>query len=499
MSLTRIGSIGINTGIAFAGVTTIVTLNTANDALSIGATVNIGSGNLTVGSGVTISSDGDGFFTGVITATSYSGIDLSDVTGATGDFSIADKIVHTGDTDTAIRFPNADVISFETAGADRFSLGTSEVVVNDPGNDIDFRIEGDSDTNLFKVDAGNDRIGIGEASPDIKLHVRNDNSAAVKIGGEGGSAYYMEIGQLASSGSPGFNATGSGASMLFQMAGSEKLRIGPSGQIGIGGANYGSSGQVLTSGGSGSTVTWSTVSGTTINNNADNRIITGSGTANTLEGEAGLTYNGQALNVNSVTSENNAFRVYNTSTSATTFQINGEGNSFIGHTYPRSDANIDLGFHTNYRWRDVVLSGGIRFGSSSADDYLDDYEEGTYTPTINVGTFTTFLTHRYVKIGRLVHLHGGLIFHNNSSGTRVEISNIPFAQQTGQQFVGNVWLRRTSTGERNWNMILGEAGTNIMGIFRDSNGNDMGGHLSYSDFQHSSTYFNYSITYISAT
>ena len=44
MSLTKIGSIGINTGIAFAGVTTIVTLNTANDALSIGATVNVGSG-----------------------------------------------------------------------------------------------------------------------------------------------------------------------------------------------------------------------------------------------------------------------------------------------------------------------------------------------------------------------------------------------------------------------------------------------------------------------
>ena len=364
-----------------------------------------------------------------------------------------------------------------------------------------------SNHNLRIISNGNERmmlltngnIGINESSPDNKLHVRNDNSAAVKIGGEGGSAYYMEIGQLTTSSSPGLNATGSNASMLFKMNGSEKFRIGPSGQFGLSGTNYGTSGQVLTSQGNSATPTWTTVSGTTINNNADNRIITGSGTANTLEGEAGLTYNGSMLNVNSVTSENNAFRVYNTTTGATTFQINGEGNSFIGHTYPRSDANIDLGFHTGYRWRDVVLSGGIRFGSSSADDYLDDYEEGTYTPTINVGTFTTFLTHRYIKIGRLVHLHGGLIFHNNSSGTRVEISNIPFAQQTGQQFVGNVWLRRTSTGERNWNMILGEAGTNIMGIFRDSNGNDMGGHLSYSDFQHSSTYFNYSITYISAT
>ena len=40
---------------------------------------------------------------------------------------------------------------------------------------------------------------------------------------------------------------------------------------------------------------WQTVSGTTINNNADNRLITGSGTANTLEGEANLTYDGTDL------------------------------------------------------------------------------------------------------------------------------------------------------------------------------------------------------------
>ena len=38
-----------------------------------------------------------------------------------------------------------------------------------------------------------------------------------------------------------------------------------------------------------------TVSGTTINNNADNRVITGSGTANTLNGESTLTYDGTQL------------------------------------------------------------------------------------------------------------------------------------------------------------------------------------------------------------
>ena len=58
------------------------------------------------------------------------------VTGSgtfTGDVDIADKIVHTGDTNTAIRFPSADVISFENGGTEtarasatnQFSVGTT--------------------------------------------------------------------------------------------------------------------------------------------------------------------------------------------------------------------------------------------------------------------------------------------------------------------------------------------------------------------------------------
>ena len=59
----------------------------------------------------------------------------------------------------------------------------------------------------------------------------------------------------------------------------------------------GSSGQVISTDGSGN-LSFATVSGTTINNNADNRIITGSGTANTLEGEANLTFDGTNLGIN---------------------------------------------------------------------------------------------------------------------------------------------------------------------------------------------------------
>ena len=86
MALTKIGSIGINTGIKFAGVTTITTLNSATDTLTIGGPVSI-AGTLTyedvtnvdsigvvtardgikVGSGITLSKVGDIFFTGIMT------------------------------------------------------------------------------------------------------------------------------------------------------------------------------------------------------------------------------------------------------------------------------------------------------------------------------------------------------------------------------------------------------------------------------------------------
>ena len=39
-----------------------------------------------------------------------------------GDVDIADKIIHTGDTDTAIRFPSADTITAETAGSERLRI-----------------------------------------------------------------------------------------------------------------------------------------------------------------------------------------------------------------------------------------------------------------------------------------------------------------------------------------------------------------------------------------
>jgi hypothetical protein len=54
----------------------------------------------------------------------------------TGDLSIADKIVHTGDTNTAIRFSGADTITAETGGSARLTIASDgKVGIGDPNPD----------------------------------------------------------------------------------------------------------------------------------------------------------------------------------------------------------------------------------------------------------------------------------------------------------------------------------------------------------------------------
>jgi len=158
--------------------------------------------------------------------------------------------------------------------------------------------------------------------------------------------------------------------LLLQISGSEKFRVGGSGQLGIGGANYGTSGQVLTSGGSGSAATWSTINGTTINNNANNRIITGSGTANTLEGEANLQWDGETLYINRSSNTVEGLSISNSNNSqasaAAQLNLSGGDNSYSNirlecnstSHHIRQDGSGNLKFLNNTTERARITSGG---------------------------------------------------------------------------------------------------------------------------------------------
>ena len=84
---------------------------------------------------------------------------LEDGSASTPGLAFAD------DVNTGIFSPAADQIGFATGGVERLEIGSSEVVFNDPSNDVDFRVESNGQTHMLFVDAGNDRIGLGDSAP----------------------------------------------------------------------------------------------------------------------------------------------------------------------------------------------------------------------------------------------------------------------------------------------------------------------------------------------
>ena len=82
-------------------------------------------------------------------------------------------------------------------------------------------------------------------------------------------------------------------------AAAEKFRFTADNEIGIAGANYGTDGQVLTSGGAGAACAWEDASGavTALNNATANELVTVGSTTTELDAESGLTYTDGALGI----------------------------------------------------------------------------------------------------------------------------------------------------------------------------------------------------------
>jgi len=107
-----------------------------------------------------------------------------------------------------------------------------------------------------------------------------------------------------------------------------------------------------------------------------------------------------------------------------------------------SDADQDLGI-SSVRWKDLYLSGGVRVGGTGSANYLDDYEEGTFTPTWNGYASPHATSGSYTKIGRQVVVYTELVTANVTDTSEVQIDNLPFTI-SGNRGGGIVWHNRTS-------------------------------------------------------
>ena len=100
-----------------------------------------------------------------------------------------------------------------------------------------------------------------------------------------------------------------------------------------------------------------------------------------------------------------------------------------------ADNTIDLGAST-IRWKDLYLGGGLYVGGTAAANKLDDYEEGTWTPTCvgstTAGTVTmssTYTRGRYTKIGNTVYIHCVVVWSSLTGTGNLEITGIPFTSR----------------------------------------------------------------------
>ena len=148
-----------------------------------------------------------------------------------------------------------------------------------------------SDSNIFKIDnAGKTVIGASSSSTAHSaffLYVNGDTRLSRLRVGTGSNT------------EPGVHFEGdtntgirrTAADQLgFITGGSERLSVGSSGEILIGGSAAGTSGQVLTSGGSGAAPTWEDASsgGVTLTGSTNDQLVTVTG-SNAIQGESNLT------------------------------------------------------------------------------------------------------------------------------------------------------------------------------------------------------------------
>ena len=154
------------------------------------------------------------------TGTTSTTLNVSGVSTFSGDISIADKIIHTGDTNTAIRFPADDTFTIETAGSER-----------------------------LRIDSNGD-VGVGIADPQERLHVARTvmvtgNTPQIRLNANDSDADDDDrtmLGQATSAGNFVTTAVDNDTilrgtttgNLLFGVGTAEKLRIDSSGRLLIG-------------------------------------------------------------------------------------------------------------------------------------------------------------------------------------------------------------------------------------------------------------------------
>jgi len=135
---------------------------------------------------------------------------------------------------------------------------------------------------------------------------------------------------------------------------------------------------------------------------------------------------------------------------------------------------------------DPVVTGGIYLGGTGAANYLDDYEEGTWTPQVYYQNATdqanatnTTQTGTYTKIGRLVILDFRLIWTAGSAANgNIGVKNLPFTGQATNTYAaaGTVYIVNASS-TLNSPILTRPSASGTMSTLLDNNAGNQGNEI----------------------
>jgi hypothetical protein len=335
-------------------------------------------------------------------------VDLSGGNYALADLQLGDLTSSTL-TAAGLSYPSSDGSNGQaiiTDGSGGLSFGT--VSASTDGiitSGVTTIIQSQDDTNVIHVN-NSAEVGIGTASPAAKLDVQGGTGSGTHthavFTGTTGRGLALKSGQTGGqhNGKAILDAQDTeagGASMDFQIGGTSKLIIDNSGDVLIGQTSQ---------------------TGYTF----AQKLVVGDGDANDgITIQSGGTHQG-----------NLAFN-------------HSDGTTAHGRISYQHSTNYMQFFVNNSEKMRILTSGGITFnGDTAAANALDDYEEGTFTPSYTVdgggsaGTVTSTNVGTYTKIGNIVHC-AVRSFYVPTSGTIPTAYNItlPFQAKNNGGLAGS--------------------------------------------------------------